>query len=128
MELLSAVLAVYERRAEAMAAVISREMGAPIALARVAQAAVGRSHIEAFTDVLRNVEFEHPVRPVRPDGPDAMILHEAIGVCGAFSPLGTVPINQVTLKVIPALAAGCTGTQTLRTVSTVGPSFGGDHG
>ena len=35
------------------------------------------------------------------------IVYEPIGVCGLITPWNW-PINQITLKVIPALATGCT--------------------
>jgi aldehyde dehydrogenase (NAD+) len=102
--LLRALRDIYERRSDEMAKTISMEMGAPIRLAKLAQAASGLGHIDAFIRVLEEFQFEHPLAP---DKPDERILHEPIGVCGLITPWNW-PMNQVTLKVVPALAAGCT--------------------
>jgi aldehyde dehydrogenase (NAD+) len=95
---------VYERRGDEMAKTMSQEMGAPIRLSKLAQVGSGLGHIDAFIKVLEDFEFE---RPLSPDAPGERILHEPIGVCGLITPWNW-PMNQVTLKVIPAVAAGCT--------------------
>jgi aldehyde dehydrogenase (NAD+) len=95
---------IYERRSDEMAKTISMEMGAPISLAKAAQAGAGLGHIEAFIRVLEDFQFEHPLSP---NGSGERILHEPIGVCGLITPWNW-PMNQVTLKVVPAVAAGCT--------------------
>ncbi|MEQ8587292.1 MAG: aldehyde dehydrogenase family protein [Thalassobaculaceae bacterium] len=95
---------VYERRAGEMAEAISTEMGAPKKLATNAQAAAGLGHIKAFIRALKEFRFEHQLRD---DTPDEFIIHEAIGVCGLITPWNW-PMNQVTLKVIPAVGVGCT--------------------
>ena len=95
---------IYARRSDEMAKTLSMEMGAPIRLAKVAQTASGLGHIDAYISVLEDFQFEHPLAP---DKPTERIRHEAIGVCGLITPWNW-PMNQVTLKAIPALAAGCT--------------------
>src|SRR3546814_6831642 len=87
-----------------MAKAISQEMGAPITLATRAQARAGLGHIKAFIAVLKDFEFEHSLRD---DARNEHIVYEPIGVCGLITPWNW-PMNQVTLKVVPALAAGCT--------------------
>ena len=101
---LEALARVYTERADEMAAAISQEMGAPISLAKAAQAAAGAGHIKTFIRTLRNFAFE---RPLGEHAPNTRILYEPIGVCGLITPWNW-PMNQVTLKVVPALAAGCT--------------------
>lgn len=101
---LERLLEAYQARIGDMAEAISSEMGAPIKLARNSQAAVGISHIKAFIRALQNFVFEHPLDE---RNPQEMIVHEPIGVCGLITPWNW-PMNQVTLKVVPALAAGCT--------------------
>lgn len=95
---------IYEASSEEMAEAISLEMGAPIKLARESQAAVGLSHLRAFIRALENYSFEHTPDPKRPE---QKIVHEAIGVCGLITPWNW-PMNQIVLKVIPAIAVGCT--------------------
>ncbi|MEM6667184.1 MAG: aldehyde dehydrogenase family protein, partial [Pseudomonadota bacterium] len=101
---LERLLAAYTARIDEMAEVISQEMGAPIALARRAQAAVGKSHIATAIRTLKEFQFE---RMFREDNTSDRILMEPIGVCALITPWNW-PMNQVTLKVAPALAAGCT--------------------
>ncbi|MFB9949103.1 aldehyde dehydrogenase family protein [Rhizobium puerariae] len=95
---------VYDRRFEDIARAISAEMGAPISFARQAQAEAGRSQINNFLVAARDFPFEGPMRP---DGSGDHILREPIGVCGLITPWNW-PINQIGLKVLPALAVGCT--------------------
>lgn len=94
----------YKARMGDMAKAISDEMGAPMKLAMESQAAVGLSHIKSFIRTLKGFVFEHALDD---RNPQEMILHEPIGVCGLITPWNW-PMNQVTLKVVPAIAAGCT--------------------
>ncbi len=102
--LMKRISEVYERRSDEMGETISREMGAPIDMAKASQAATGTSHIQAFIDTLEAFEFE---RDLRPDTPNDKILYESIGVCALITPWNW-PMNQIALKVMPAIAAGCT--------------------
>ncbi|MBR7654118.1 aldehyde dehydrogenase family protein [Brucella oryzae] len=95
---------IYEARLDEMAKTISLEMGAPITLARESQAAAGLSHTKAFIAAFENFEFEEILSPKYPN---QTVLHEPIGVCGLITPWNW-PMNQIALKVIPALAVGCT--------------------
>ncbi|MEO0620051.1 MAG: aldehyde dehydrogenase family protein [Pseudomonadota bacterium] len=101
---LKALGEIYKRRIGEMADAISLEMGAPMSVATTQQAPAGYGHIKAFSRVLEAFEFEHPLRN---DTPNDLIVHEPIGVCGLITPWNW-PMNQVALKVAPALAAGCT--------------------
>jgi aldehyde dehydrogenase (NAD+) len=102
-ELLETVLEVYKKHSDEMGATISREMGAPIAMSRGDQAASGTSHIAAFIRTLKSFTFEHPLRE---GAENTHIVHESIGVCALITPWNW-PMNQICLKVIPALASGC---------------------
>jgi aldehyde dehydrogenase (NAD+) len=95
---------IYESRMDEMAETISREMGAPIDMARAQQAPAGLGHIRGFLRAMEDFAFE---RPLGPHAPETRILMEPVGVCALITPWNW-PMNQVTLKVIPALAAGCT--------------------
>ncbi|WP_102225505.1 aldehyde dehydrogenase family protein [Acidimangrovimonas sediminis] len=98
------ILEVYTARAEEMAQAISLEMGAPIDLARSSQVTAGAFHIKNFIRAMDQIEF---IRPLGPHAPNDRIALEPIGVVGLITPWNW-PMNQVTLKVIPALLAGCT--------------------
>lgn len=104
LDLLNSILDVYIKRSADMGQAISDEMGAPIDLANSSQAGAGRTHIKAFIKTLEDFEFE---RSLAENTPGDRIFYEPIGVCGLITPWNW-PMNQVTLKVIPALAAGCT--------------------
>jgi aldehyde dehydrogenase (NAD+) len=95
---------IYDRRRDEMGQAISREMGAPIDMARGSQAASGSGHIRNFITAFGSFEF---LRPLGPHAPNDRIALEPIGVAGLITPWNW-PMNQVTLKVVPALLAGCT--------------------
>ncbi len=94
----------YKRRSDEMGEVISREMGAPITMSKSDQAGAGYGHIRALTRALQAFQFD---RPLGDHAPNDRILLEPIGVCGMITPWNW-PMNQVTLKVVAALATGCT--------------------
>jgi aldehyde dehydrogenase (NAD+) len=102
--LLRKLVEVYQERSDEMAKAISMEMGAPMSLAVKAQAAAGLGHIKAFIRELETFEFEHPLRE---GAEQEHIVYDPIGVCGLITPWNW-PMNQIALKVVPALAAGCT--------------------
>ncbi len=95
---------IYDARAEEMGDTIALEMGAPVSMARTAQWGAGSWHIRNFIQALKNFDFE---RPLGDHAPNDRILYQPIGVCGLITPWNW-PMNQVTLKVIPALGTGCT--------------------
>jgi len=101
---LQVLLKNYELRALDLAKAMSAEMGAPIRFAIEEQAAAGSSHIRSFIEALKHFEFErlHEMR-----GRRALIAYEPIGVCGLITPWNW-PMNQVVLKVVAAISAGCT--------------------
>ncbi len=94
---------IYKSRWSEMAESISMEMGAPIDWATTAQTTSGAVHIKDFIKKLKDFEFESTFNKES----DNYITYEPVGVCGLITPWNW-PINQITLKVIPALAAGCT--------------------
>jgi aldehyde dehydrogenase (NAD+) len=103
-EKLEKLLEIYTARKDEMAEAISLEMGAPIALASTAQVGAGLGHIKNIIRALKAFEFE---RPLGAHSPDNAILYEPVGVCALITPWNW-PMNQVTLKVVPAIGVGCT--------------------
>ena len=99
--LLERLLAATKRRFDDLARAMSEEMGAPLTMARDAQAASGVGHTEAFIAALRHLDEREDL------GNGDVLLREPIGVCGLITPWNW-PINQIALKVVPALATGCT--------------------
>ncbi len=104
LDLVKRILEEYNARAEDMAQAISQEMGAPIDLARSSQVGAGTWHISNFIKAFEHIRF---IEPLGNHAPDDRIIREAVGVCALITPWNW-PMNQVTLKVIPALLAGCT--------------------
>jgi aldehyde dehydrogenase (NAD+) len=98
--LLGRVIAAYKRRYNDVAEAITEEMGAPAALAKTAQAALGLAHFQAAEKILHSYAFEE-LRG------STLIVREPIGVCGFITPWNW-PMNQMACKVAPALAVGCT--------------------
>lgn len=101
LDLLHALMAATKARFDDLAAAMSDEMGAPMTMSRDAQADAAIGHLQGFIDALSAQD----TRETLANG-DIMI-REPIGVCGLITPWNW-PMNQVTLKVIPALATGCT--------------------
>jgi len=100
LELFRRIIAAYKRRSEDLAQAISREMGAPLAFAREWQVWIGLAHLEQMAKTLESFSFAEQKG-------SSLIVKEPIGVVGLITPWNW-PLNQITCKVAPALAAGCT--------------------
>ena len=94
------IVEVYQTRYDEIAETISNEMGAPLSLSKAAQAATGLGHFAQAIEILQDFEWEET------KGKN-IIRKEPIGVVGMITPWNW-PINQISCKVAPALAAGCT--------------------
>ena len=99
--LLHRLMAVTQSRFEDLAQAMSMEMGAPISMAREAHADAAVGHLQGFIDALEKMQERKKLAS------GDIQLREAIGVCGLITPWNW-PMNQIALKVIPALATGCT--------------------
>jgi len=87
------------RHAE-IAETITAEMGAPRWISTRIQAALPATVVGAYADLLEGYEFEER-------SGDTLIVREPAGVVGAITPWN-YPLHQITNKLAPALAAGCT--------------------
>ncbi len=103
LELLNNLLNIYQKRSLDMAQAISLEMGAPKDWSINEQSQSGEDHIKTFINQFQNFEFENYLDQEKGN----YISYEPIGVCALITPWNW-PINQIALKVLPALAAGCT--------------------
>ena len=99
-ELLESVFEEFMKRYDDVAEAVMEEMGAPWGLAKGAQAGSGSAHLKAAIRTLKAYSFEEQNR-------STLIVKEPIGVCALITPWNW-PVNQVVVKVAPALAAGCT--------------------
>jgi aldehyde dehydrogenase (NAD+) len=87
-------------RKEPLAQALSLEMGAAIGFARAMQVPLAAEHVRIARDLLSTYRFQTV------EGGTA-IEREPIGVCGLITPWNW-PLYQITAKVAPAIAAGCT--------------------
>ena len=94
----------YKKRWADIAEAITTEMGAPKDFASKLQAGTGASHLKSFIRYLKKFEFE---KPLGEHAPNQRLIYEPKGVCALITPWNW-PMNQVCLKVMPALASGCT--------------------
>ena len=101
LELLHRLMVATQERFEELARAMSTEMGAPISMARDAHADAAVGHLQGFIDALGKLDE----RGLLANGD--IQLCEPIGVCGLITPWNW-PMNQIALKVVPALATGCT--------------------
>ncbi len=101
--LLEKLLEIYKLRWNEITQIMSEEMGAPLDWSSSAQTNSGYDHIKDFIKRLKEFEFEKKFD----NNSNNYIAYEPIGICGLITPWNW-PINQITLKVIPALATGCT--------------------
>lgn len=100
LELFGRIMEEYQQRSGDLAAALTEEMGAPTALANGFQVGLGLGHLNTAMEVLKSFEFET-------QRGSSLIVKEPIGVCGLITPWNW-PINQIAVKVFPALATGCT--------------------
>jgi aldehyde dehydrogenase (NAD+) len=100
LDLLEAILAEYGKRSGDLADAVTEEMGAPPSLAAGPQVQLGMGHLVTAIDVLKNFPFSEQHGAT-------LISKEPIGVCGLITPWNW-PLNQIAVKVYPALATGCT--------------------
>src|ERR1700691_4327572 len=100
LELLGRIIEVYQSKMDEMGETISQEMGAPLSLARKAQAPAGLAHLLEIAKALEGFKVEELKG-------STLMRKEPIGVCGLITPWNW-PMNQIACKVAPALAAGCT--------------------
>src|SRR5690606_4811461 len=98
--LLENILRIFDRREEEFVLAVQQELGTPRGFAKAGQVIRGPAHIKQMLHILKTFEFEER------RGSTCERL-EPVGVCGLISPWNW-PVNQVVVKLIPALAAGCT--------------------
>ncbi|WP_426258513.1 aldehyde dehydrogenase family protein [Sphingomonas sp. DC1600-2] len=98
--LLERIIEEYKKRIPDLAQAVSQEMGAPIGFATAAQVPAGLGHFISTLKALNAFQFDEQIGRAR-------VVHEPLGVVAMITPWNW-PLNQVTAKVAPALAAGDT--------------------
>ena len=99
-EILEKLAAGMEARRNDVALAIATEVGMPLKMANMIQASLPIGAAKTYAEMLKTYAFEEQVGT-------SLVVREAIGVVAAITPWN-FPINQIMLKVAPALAAGCT--------------------
>ncbi len=87
-------------RAAEIGSTISQEVGMPIKMSARMQAGLPIANFASYAKLLGSFSFEQKVG-------NSLVVREPVGVVGAITPWN-YPLNQIALKVAPALAAGCT--------------------
>ena len=90
----------YKKRVPDLARSMANEMGAPVSFASTAQVGAGIGGFLGTIEALKGFDFSERQGAV-------MLAYEPIGVVGMITPWNW-PLNQIALKVAPALAAGNT--------------------
>ena len=97
---LGAIGAALAERGDEIAALVAGELGMPIRQSRMIQAGLPTAHFSAMPELMEQVQWEVEIG-------NSLVVREPVGVVGAITPWN-YPLNQIALKVAPALAAGCT--------------------
>lgn len=101
---LAKAVALMRERSEALAEVITKENGKPLADAR-GEVGSAIAYLEWYAEEARRV-YGDTLTPSH-ENKHLMVLREPVGVCGAITPWN-FPLSMITRKIAPALAAGCT--------------------
>ena len=104
LEPLEKLYELYKKRWSDIAETITTEMGAPKDFSTKLQAGTGAAHIKTFIRYLKEFDFE---KPLGEHAKNQRLIYEPKGVCALITPWNW-PMNQTCLKVMPALASGCT--------------------
>lgn len=100
LDVLQSIQAEYAKRQTEVGDAIMEEMGAPSGLAQGFHTALGAGHLATAIEVLKQFKFSEQRGAT-------LIAREPIGVCALITPWNW-PMNQIAVKVFPALATGCT--------------------
>ena len=99
-ECLEKISAGLKARADELARIIAQEVGMPLKMAGRIQVGLPVANFANYGKLVREFSFEQKVG-------NSLVVREPVGVVGAITPWN-YPLHQITLKVAPALAAGCT--------------------
>jgi acyl-CoA reductase-like NAD-dependent aldehyde dehydrogenase len=87
-------------RADELAKLIAQEVGMPLKMSARIQAGLPIANFLNYSKITREFAFEQKVG-------NSLVVRDPVGVVAAITPWN-YPLHQITLKVAPALAAGCT--------------------
>jgi aldehyde dehydrogenase (NAD+) len=113
-----------EKRAPELARMLTSELGCPLWFSERAHVPNPVRHLRYYADLVDGRDFDE----VRTDGTNtSIVVEEPVGVVGAITPWNG-PLSSPTIKVAPALAAGCSvvvkpATQTPLTIMALGEAL-----
>ena len=87
-------------RADELARTIAQEVGMPLKMSSRIQAGLPIANFANYAKLLREFQWEQRVG-------NSLVVREPVGVVAAITPWN-YPLHQITLKMAPALGAGCT--------------------
>src|SRR5437016_3692937 len=98
--LLEKISAGLKARADELTKVIAQEVGMPLKMAGRIQAGLPIANFANYARLVREFQWEQKVG-------NSLVVREPVGVVAAITPWN-YPLHQITLKLAPALGAGCT--------------------
>src|SRR6267143_483081 len=99
-ELLEKISGSLKARSDELARTIAQEVGMPLKLAGRIQAGLPIANFANYARLVREFQWEQKVG-------NSLVVREPVGVVAAITPWN-YPLHQITLKLAPALGAGCT--------------------
>jgi len=99
-EFLEKISAGLKARADELAKTIAQEVGMPLKMSSRIQAGLPIANFANYAKLTREFQWENRVG-------NSVVVREPVGVVVAITPWN-YPLHQITLKLAPALAAGCT--------------------
>src|SRR5690242_5480703 len=99
-EFLEKISAGLKARADELAKTIAQEVGMPLKMASRIQAGLPIANFANYAKLVREFKWEERVG-------NSLVVRDPVGVVAAITPWN-YPLHQITLKLAPALGAGCT--------------------
>jgi acyl-CoA reductase-like NAD-dependent aldehyde dehydrogenase len=99
-QFLEKISAGLKARGDELARLIAQEVGMPLKMSARIQAGLPIANFANYSKITREFAFEQKVG-------NSLVVRDPVGVVAAITPWN-YPLHQITLKVAPALAAGCT--------------------
>src|SRR3954465_11303920 len=99
-EFLEKISAALKARADELARPIAQKVGMPLKMASRIQAGLPIANFANYARLVREFKWEDRVG-------NSLVVRDPVGVVAAITPWN-YPLHQITLKLAPALGAGCT--------------------
>jgi aldehyde dehydrogenase (NAD+) len=99
-EFLREVARGLENRSDELVELISKEVGCPSTYSKAAQVWLAGVDVSSVADIIETYSYEETIG-------NSLVVKEPVGVVGAITPWN-FPLHQITAKIAPAMAVGCT--------------------